>query len=191
MSRTSLFLLITISLLLWKCGKSEKAFGLSNDLSLTELLDSLSINHSEIFLFIDKSEYTLSVKYQDRSIRSYPVVFGGNPIDDKRMEGDQCTPEGKFKVRAKYPHKDWSKFVWLNYPTEESRKKHREAKGKGEIPENAKIGGEIGIHGVPEGYEFAIPLKINWTLGCISMTNAGINDLYPCITEKIIIEITP
>jgi murein L,D-transpeptidase YafK len=114
MSRTSLFLLITISLLLWKCGKSEKAFGLSNDLSLTELLDSLSINHSEIFLFIDKSEYTLSVKYQDRSIRSYPVVFGGNPIDDKRMEGDQCTPEGKFKVRAKYPHKDWSKFVWLN-----------------------------------------------------------------------------
>ena len=24
----------------------------------------------------------------------YPIVPGGNPVDDKRMQGDQCAPEG-------------------------------------------------------------------------------------------------
>ena len=32
------------------------------------------------------------------------------------MHGDKCTPEGKFKMITKHPHKEWSKFIWINYP---------------------------------------------------------------------------
>ena len=127
--------------------------------------------------------------YNNEEIKSYPVVFGSNPIDDKLRQGDSCTPEGIFKVRAHYPHKSWSKFIWIDYPTEDSWKKHNTAKSSGFITENAAIGGEIGIHGVPEGYDNMIDEKYNWTLGCISLKNVDVNEIYMIIKVGTKIEI--
>lgn len=79
--------------------------------SLEELLDSLPINPNTIQILIDKSEYSLAVKSGQQTIKSYPVVFGGNPVDDKRKAGDQCTPEGTFQMVDKYPHHSWNKFI--------------------------------------------------------------------------------
>lgn len=85
--------------------------------------------------------------------------------------------------------KSWSKFIWINYPTEDSWKKHNNAKEVGNIPSDAKIGGEIGIHGVPHGMDEYINLKYNWTLGCISLKNKDVNEIYPYIQEQTKIEI--
>lgn len=71
--------------------------------------------------------------------------------------------------------------MWINYPTADSRRKHRKAKQQGIIPDSARIGGEIGIHGVPDGSDYLIDEKINWTLGCISLKNKDINELYEAI----------
>jgi murein L,D-transpeptidase YafK len=106
------------------------------------------------------------------------------------MQGDQCTPEGNFKIRGFYPHAKWSKFIWIDYPNDQSWSKHNEARQNGKIPENAKIGGEIGIHGVPEGYDYAIERKMNWTLGCISMTNEDVNEIYPYVFEGMTVQIS-
>ncbi len=144
---------------------------------------------TEINILIDKSDYRLYVYAADTIIKSYPVVLGGNPIDDKLQQGDQCTPEGSFKMRDKYPHKSWTKFIWINYPTSDSWKKHKKAKADGTLPQNAKIGGEIGIHGVPKGTDYMIKKGVNWTLGCISLTNDAIDELYPLISGKTRIEI--
>ena len=99
------------------------------------------------------------------------------------MLGDRCTPEGLFYMVSKYPHESWSKFIWINYPNEDSWEKHNQAKHEGIIPENAKIGGEIGIHGVPKGMSRLIDLRLNWTLGCISMKNNDVNEIYPYLSE--------
>ena len=152
-------------------------------------MDSLNINGSPVSVEIDKSENWLRILVDTIVLKQYPVVFGGNPDDDKRMQGDECTPEGKFTVRSKYPHKSWSKFIWIDYPNEESWKKHNQAKRNGEIPGNAKIGGEIGIHGVPKGSDFLIDMKMNWTLGCISMKNKDVNEIYPYIHKNTLINI--
>lgn len=138
---------------------------------------------------IEKSAYRLSLMQDTSTVKQYPVVFGGNPTDDKRQEGDQCTPEGSFKVRAKYPHKSWSKFIWIDYPNADSWRKFKAAKASGEIPQSAKIGGEIGIHGVPTGMDAVIPARYNWTLGCISMTHADVNELYPHVFVGMTIKI--
>ena len=138
---------------------------------------------------IDKGDYTLQIFTSDTLVKTYPVVFGGNPVDDKLRQGDQCTPEGVFKMRAKYPHKSWSKFIWIDYPTTASWQKHRQAKKDGLIPQHAKIGGEIGVHGVPEGKDFTIDRRINWTLGCISLKNEDINEIYPFFNDKTTIVI--
>ena len=151
---------------------------------LPRLIDSLQIDKHSIELLIDKSDYKLTLRSGDLVIKEYPVVFGGNPVDDKRMEGDQCTPEGTFYMVSKYPHRSWSKFIWINYPTADSWEKHKKAKEELSIPQSARIGGEIGIHGVPEGSDTMIDLKYNWTLGCISLKNRDVNEIYPFIGKE-------
>ena len=159
--------------------------------TLGKLIDSLAIDVSAIYIVIDKSDYLLSVMIDSQAVKEYPVVFGGNPIDDKRMQGDQCTPEGKFLVRTKYPHRSWEKFIWIDYPNQESWTKFNAAKASGDIPQDASIGGEIGLHGVPGNANELISLRVNWTLGCISLKNNDINDFYPHIDKGTLIIINP
>lgn len=116
-------------------------------------------------------------------------MFGTNPIDDKLMEGDRCTPEGIFNIKSKYPHKSWSKFIWIDYPTKESWAKHNEAIEKGFIPRDSKIGGEVGIHGVPANCDYAIDNRQNWTWGCISLKNKDINEIYDVVNSGTIVRI--
>ncbi len=158
-------------------------------LTLAETIGIKNFDKNRLSVLIDKSDYKLYFRIGSLIIKEYPVVFGKNASDDKLMQGDYCTPEGKFTMISKYPHKDWTKFIWLNYPNEKSWKKHNEAKINGKIPYNAQIGGEVGIHGVPRGMDFLIDIKYNWTLGCISMKNNDIDEIYPYITKSTIIEI--
>lgn len=183
------WLYILLSLLVNSCVFSKKVDYYNYEIPLSKLIDSLDINPNSIRVLIDKSDYKLSILTQNKIIKEYPVVFGGNPNDDKLMEGDQCTPEGIFHIVSKYPHKEWSKFIWLDYPTKDSWEKHNKAKDEAKIPRDAKIGGEIGIHGVPAGFDTAIDLRQNWTLGCISLKNKDINEIYPYFNEETIIEI--
>ena len=157
--------------------------------TLQELLDSLHIRKEAIEIHIDKSEYTLLLWADGKELKSYPCVFGPDPVNDKRIEGDGCTPEGEFTIRAAYPHKKWSKFLWLDYPNTESQKKFSEAKQKGEIPADASIGGEIGIHGVPEHENKFIDNRVNWTAGCISVKDEDIDEIYAFVSvgTKVII----
>jgi len=156
---------------------------------IAKLLDSLGINRRDIRIVVRKSSYELGVYKDTILLKNYPVVFGGNPVDDKLMEGDNCTPEGVFRIRTKYPHAKWSRFIWIDYPNQESWKKHNAAVAKGAIPRNSGIGGEVGIHGIPHGYDEAVDLRQNWTLGCISMKNRDVIDLYAIAHKDILIEI--
>jgi murein L,D-transpeptidase YafK len=140
-----------------------------------------------IYIRVDKSDFILSVMADTLIVKQYPVVLGGNPVDDKLRQGDMCTPEGEFMVKAKYPYKSWDKFIWINYPTEKSWEKHRKAKLEGFVKEYDKIGGEIGIHGVPKGTDEIIDLGMNWTLGCISLKNKDINDFYHIISTGTVV----
>jgi len=162
---------------------------ISRDVPISEIIQSEHIDPKSLTIAIDKSDYQLTIFSGDKKVKTYSVVFGGNPVDDKLMQGDSCTPEGIFKVRAFYPHKSWSKFIWIDYPNDASWEKHKNAKEKCLIPVDAKIGGEIGIHGVPEGYDHAIKMKMNWTLGCISMTNEDVNEIYPFVFAGMKVEI--
>jgi murein L,D-transpeptidase YafK len=157
--------------------------------SLSELIRSDHADADGISILIDKSEYKLYVRIDTVVLKEYPVVFGKKENNDKLMQGDKCTPEGHFKIISKYPHKSWSKFIWLNYPNEESWKKHNEAIIAGKIPKDADIGGEVGIHGVPKGMDYLIDAGYNWTLGCISMKNRDVDEIYPYITTSTDIEI--
>ncbi len=167
----------------------KKIVWINKGVALQHIIDSLKINTDSIKVLIIKSDYELSLWYGKEKIKNYPVVLGFNPVDDKRREGDGCTPEGFFHIKDKYPHRSWSKFIWIDYPTADSYRKHNEAKRKGKIPKSAKIGGDIGIHGVPEGCDNYIDDGENWTLGCISLKTKDINEIYEIFSKATIIEI--
>lgn len=156
---------------------------------IAETIESRRIDKTKTSVLIEKSKYRLTVFYDMKPIKSYPVVFGGNPVDDKLREGDCCTPEGTFKIRDSYPHQAWSKFLWINYPTDESWEKHKKAKQEDRISSDDSIGGEIGIHGVPEDKDYLIDEKSNWTLGCISLKNRDIDELYRIVRKGTSVEI--
>jgi murein L,D-transpeptidase YafK len=156
---------------------------------LSELIATNHLEASGISILIDKSEYKLYVMIGSVDLKEYPVVFGKSDNNDKLMQGDKCTPEGHFKIISKYPHQSWSKFIWLNYPNDESWKKHNAAITEGKIPKDADIGGEVGIHGVPKGMDYLIDAGYNWTLGCISMKNRDVDEIYPYINKSTQLEI--
>jgi len=151
---------------------------------LEDIIIKNAIDTNRLSVVIDKSDYKLTIMCDTVMLKEYPVVFGRNPVDDKLMQGDTCTPEGTFFMKAKYTHLKWSKFIWIDYPNEDSWRKHNSAIQRGKIPENSRIGGEIGIHGVPEDMDFMIDLHYNWTAGCISMKNKDIDEVYECITRS-------
>lgn len=62
----------------------------------------------------------------------------------------------------------------LNYPNEEDTAKFREEIASGTLPHNAKIGGLIEIHG--DGGK-----GIDWTEGCIALTNKEMDQIYKII----------
>lgn len=131
-----------------------------------------------ISITIDKSDYELSV-YDDKGwYATYPVVFGNNSLEDKKMEGDKNTPEGTFRITSKRVHDKWFRFMALDYPTKESWEKFKRRKQRGEIPVSASIGGSIGIHGTWPHEDYVIDKYKNWTLGCISMKNSDVQELY-------------
>lgn len=158
--------------------------------TLKEIVSSRKIPPNDLKILVRKSERVVEVFYKDELLIQYPCVLGFDPVGDKMQEGDGKTPEGKFKIKAMYPHKSWSYFIWFDYPNRTSYQRFKERKANKTISTTAKIGGEVGYHGVPEKNDEIIEKKIDWTLGCISLSTKDITDLYQSISLETTIEIS-
>ena len=162
---------------------------LNDNQSIYKIIGSSTIDKTKTSILIEKSKYRLTLYSQKQPIKSYRVVFGGNPVDDKLKEGDKRTPEGILTIKELYPHPNWSKFLWLDYPSQESWQKHFQAKMGGKINFRDRIGSEIGIHGVPAGGDNLIDNRSNWTWGCISLKNQDVDELYEVVQQGTEVEI--
>lgn len=152
--------------------------------TLAALLDSLAIPPDSLFFHVDKSDRAFVVMAGVRVLKTYPCVLGEVPVGDKFHQGDRKTPEGTFTFRSKRVHSKWHKFIWVDYPNAESWKRYRRRVIEGSIPAGKDIGGEIGIHGVPEGMDHWIDQGADWTWGCIALRNADVDEIYPYIKPK-------
>lgn len=137
-----------------------------------------TLNNDSLMVVINKSRYLLDVYYRKRKIRSYKVVFGPKPQENKLMKGDRRTPEGWYKVQEKHISGRYNKFIHIDYPNDSAYARFNKLKLQGTIPKDAEIGGDVGIHGVWKGGEDMIDMCIGWTDGCIAMKNTDVDDLY-------------
>ncbi|MEY3436669.1 MAG: hypothetical protein RL335_1125 [Bacteroidota bacterium] len=138
-------------------------------------------------LVVDKSERKLMVYSNGKSVKSFPISLGENPIGHKHMEGDEKTPEGIYSIHDKMGlgESGYYKNLGISYPSSTDKAL---AKKKGINP-----GGEIKIHGIKNGLGFIGRLHRwkDWTNGCIALTNEEIDDLYKHVQIGTPIEIRP
>jgi len=126
---------------------------------------------------VNKACQTLNVYQYGRLTHTYPAVFGRKP-GKKLHQGDRRTPLGLYTVIDKDLHSRWSRFMLIDYPSAEDRRRYRAALEAGDIPKrvgNPGPGGAVGIHGTDrESFNRA---GINWTLGCVSLLSKDVKEL--------------
>lgn len=137
-----------------------------------------TLNKDSVLILVDKSKFMVQVFYKKRMVRNYRAVFGPNPKQNKIMEGDRCTPEGWFKITNKNPRSKYNKFMLLSYPNDSAYARFNKLKQEGKIPKTARIGGDIGIHGIWNGGDDMIEMGVGWTDGCVALKNKDIEELF-------------
>ena len=132
-----------------------------------------------------KSESRLYLVRDDEVFASYNVVFGANPRGHKEQEGDERTPEGRYYLTYKNPESAFYLSIHISYPNADDRKHARDL--------GVDPGGDIMIHGQKNGKEWLSRFSrfVNWTDGCIALSNSDMDELWDAIDAGIPIEIKP
>ena len=135
-----------------------------------------------VLLVVDKSCQTLRRYHYGKLARTYHIVIG-RKSGTKLYEGDKRTPTGLYMIIEKRPHARWSRFLLLDYPTPFDLQRYQQAVIAGLVPVSSQTdpgaGGAIGLHGTDE--ERLNTLGFNWTLGCISLHNPDIEELFKIV----------
>ena len=146
----------------------------------------------EVWLLVDTENLTISVMRGKALLYKYDnIAIGSNGPSATRLVSDQTTPLGEFRISGINPRSRFHLFMAIDYPTMEHA---RRALADGRIspeeylavsnawlggeppPQNTRLGGYLGIHGIGGG-NTEIHGRVNWTDGCIAVTNEQIEEL--------------
>ena len=137
-------------------------------------------------ILIDKKERRLMLLAKGTVLKTYNIALGGNPNGPKEMQGDNKTPEGTYVIDSR--NKEDSRYhlsLHISYPNENDKKR---AKELGVSP-----GGDIMIHGIKNGFSWAgdFHTEVDWTKGCIAVTDEEIEEIDKLAPNGTIVEIRP
>jgi murein L,D-transpeptidase YafK len=136
---------------------------------------------------VKKSARTMQLFAGEALVASYAVAVGKGGAGPKKKEGDNVTPVGRYRVVKREPS-HLRIFMRLDYPNADDRARFEELKRKGELPRNATIGGEIGIHGEPPE---AKPFKKAeyQSHGCVVLEDAEIDQVARAVPDGTPVDI--
>jgi murein L,D-transpeptidase YafK len=136
---------------------------------------------------VKKSARTMELFAGDDLVSTWSVAVGRGGSGPKKMEGDNVTPVGRYHV-VKHMPSHLRIFMLIDYPNADDRARFEEAKKKGELPKNANIGGDIGIHGEPpEAKPFK---KADYqSHGCVVLEDAEIDQVARAVPDGTPVDI--
>jgi murein L,D-transpeptidase YafK len=136
-------------------------------------------------VYVEKAARRLTLKRGEQVLASYSVALGFEPVGHKREEGDGKTPEGRYTISGRNPNSRYHLSLRVSYPNAEDR---AQAAARGVSP-----GGDIMIHGLPNGVGWisAEHTLRDWTLGCVAVTNAEIEQIWNAVPNGTVVEIVP
>jgi murein L,D-transpeptidase YafK len=141
-------------------------------------------------IVVYKGEHRLEAWSGEALLKSYRIAIGVGGEGPKVYEGDARTPEGTYRIDSRHRSRQFHRFLHVSYPNREDRRRHREARARGEVPDGAGIGGAIGIHGEGDTPLVGM-LGIDWTAGCIAVTDEEAEELYRAVVDEAVILIHP
>ena len=106
---------------------------------------------------VHSASHSLFLCRDGRAEARHRVALGRGGID-KRVEGDERTPAGRYPLGAPRPSSSFHLFVPFGYPTAAQRA-------------DGRTGGAIGIHGPDRRFRFlgSLTTAFDWTAGCIAV----------------------
>jgi murein L,D-transpeptidase YafK len=136
-------------------------------------------------VLVRKSERRLYLMNKGEVLRSYKVQLGLAPAGHKAQEGDFRTPEGRYRLVRRNPNSDYFLSIQVSYPNDQDIARARML--------GVPVGGAIMIHGLPNVPRKPLDYydKVDWTDGCIAVSNADMVEIWLMTPLDTPIEIQP
>lgn len=137
-------------------------------------------------VLVQKGSRSLQLLSDGRVVRQYRISLGDNPQGHKLYEGDSRTPEGEYTLDWRNAGSSFYKSIHISYPSARDREM---AEMWGLSP-----GGSIMIHGLPNGTDEDLAFAftgLDWTDGCIAVSNPEIDEIWQLVSDGTPIEIVP
>lgn len=134
---------------------------------------------------VRKSARVLELYSEGRLLKAYPVSLGRSPQGPKEREGDRRTPEGEYVLDYRKADSSFHRALHISYPTAQDRAR---ARALGVSP-----GGLVMVHGLRNGLGWLgrLHLTVDWTDGCIAVTDVQIREIWSAVPDRTPILITP
>jgi len=152
---------------------------------LPSLAEQPAANAHADRILVLKKDHKLILYREGQVLKEYRVALGGSPIGPKTRQGDHKTPEGHYLIDGRNPHSKFHLALHISYPTPAQVTAAHKA---GFAP-----GGDVFIHGLPNGYGHigAAHRRVDWTDGCIAVTNEEIEEIWRLVPNGAAVEIRP
>jgi lipoprotein-anchoring transpeptidase ErfK/SrfK len=137
------------------------------------------------WILVEKKARRLTLFRNHKPFKSYDIALGRQPEGPKRFQGDNKTPEGRYRIDSRKKNSDYYRALHISYPNSDDAAYATKQK--------RSAGGDIMIHGLPKGMGSLGPFHRlrDWTAGCIAVTNTEIEELWRAIPDGTPIEIRP
>jgi len=132
-----------------------------------------------------KSKRRMHLLRRGQILRTYQISLGRTPSGKKVRQGDGKTPEGWYILDTRNPRSKFYRSMHVSYPNEADKAR---ARAMGVSP-----GGAIMIHGEPNHLQ-NIGFNgrgLDWTEGCIAVTNREMDEIWNNVPDGTPIEIRP
>jgi murein L,D-transpeptidase YafK len=136
-------------------------------------------------ILIEKKARKLTLLRGSVTVQSYRIALGNAPEGPKTCQGDGRTPEGRYTIDGRNKNSQYHLSLHISYPNDSDRMAAKKRQ--------CNPGGDIFIHGLPNGLGWLgkMHLARDWTLGCIAVTNAEIEEIWKSVPNGIAVEIIP
>ena len=136
-------------------------------------------------IIVEKRAHRMTLFKQGQVVRTYRIALGRGGREPKTRSGDNRVPEGIYRISGRNPDSAYHLSLRISYPTPAQAAAARKV---GTDP-----GGDIMIHGIRNGLGWIGPQhrRLDWTQGCIAVTNAEIEEIWRTVPDNIEIEIRP
>jgi murein L,D-transpeptidase YafK len=132
---------------------------------------------------VEKSKRTLTLLKSGSVLKVYEISLGHTPIGKKEKEGDKKTPEGIYHIAGHNASSSFHRALRISYPEQADIDRARNL--------GVKPGSDIMVHGIMNGLGFLgrTHLLVDWTAGCIALTNPEIDEIYDAVPDGTEVEI--